>query len=188
MIAITLEGRPLIRELFSVDLPPFNIYNRVSELSIKLWMQRALSSINRLLTTLEPAELSGVAEEPGQGDETPPDEWQPLPLDRNNEKLQNAISSLDAVVEHVKGDNGYAATVPEERSYVLERLSALSEKLKHASSVSIGYIKRSGMDILLMVSKRFREGAVDVTATTARENIIAWIRDHGINLIASLFS
>jgi hypothetical protein len=51
--------------------------------------------------------------------ENPEREWEPIPLDRNDEALQTAIVSLDKTITEVEQSNGYASEHSEERNFVL---------------------------------------------------------------------
>jgi hypothetical protein len=72
---------------------------------------------------------------------------------------------------------------PEERDYVLDRLSTLSKKLKEASSTSFAFVKRNGFEPLSILLKRFGPAAIGLVATAAKEALREWLRQKGITFL-----
>lgn len=143
------------------------------------WLRDALSNINSMYLDL------GVTD----ADFAQPDaEWEPLPLDRSEPSLDVAIKSVDATIEEVRKDNGYAAELPEEREFVLDNLKALSTKLREAKTISVAFIRTHGLDVLKKLSRRFKDGTIDIVATAARSALIDWLKTKGIKLLESLWS
>lgn len=138
------------------------------------WLHSALSNINELYLKLgiEPEDFYA-----------PDKEWAPLPLDRDDETLLTTIRELDKTIESVRGDNGYASTLPEERSFVLEALSSVSQKLKQATTVSLPYLRRYAFEPLAILVRRFKGAAISVTATATREALVEFLKQHGIKLL-----
>lgn len=143
------------------------------------WLQSALISVNNTYRTL------GM--EPVDFEDTLEDEWEPLPLDRDNEKTKEVTARLDDTIEQVRADNGYSATAPEERAFVLDGLSNLRRKLTEASSISYGYIKKYGLEPLRILIVRFGDAAIGIGAIAAREAIISWLKDLGVRLLEMMF-
>ena len=94
------------------------------------WLRGALQSLDRTYSELRIRSSDF---------ETPDDEWEPLPLERDDPLLQKTIDSVDATIEKVRSDNGYAANLPEERQYVLDGLSAFQNgsKRRHQSQLAV---------------------------------------------------
>jgi hypothetical protein len=151
---------------------PINRYRRAPERSS--WLRSALQSVNETFDKL------GI-----QADdfETPDSEWAPLPLNRDDPALNQAIARLDETIEEVRADNGYAITLPEERDYVLERLSSLANRLKHAAQVSYGYVVRNGLEPLATLIRRFSNAALETSASAARSALADWLKEQGVKIL-----
>jgi hypothetical protein len=106
----------------------------------------------------------------------PEAEWEPLPVDRKNPKLEKATEELDKTIAAVEGDNGYSATLPEERTYVVENLKEAANRLKKDDAISYAYLKRKVIDVLDVVIARFGKAAVGLTAQAA---IFDWLKELG---------
>jgi hypothetical protein len=50
------------------------------------------------------------------------DPWSPLPIDRGDSAYLDAVSDVEAALEAVRGDNGFAATYPDQREGILATL------------------------------------------------------------------
>jgi hypothetical protein len=120
-------------------------------------------------------------------DESEPDVWEPLPVERESETFQNAAAALDEAIEAVRADNGYAASHPEERRYVLDHLSALAKRLREDAQLSWMYLKEFGFKPLGMVIERFGKAATGIVAAGAREALVAWVKERGGELLHWLF-
>jgi hypothetical protein len=157
------------------DLPFFR-YNLIPDR--ENWLRSALESVNKQFNQL------GIEAEDF---EKPDREWEPLPLDRDDQTLREAIIKLDDAIEQVRVDNGYAVTVPEERNYVLERLSSLADRLKHGTHVSYAYVVRNGLEPLNTLIRRFAKAALEISASAARGALLEWLKQHGIKLLQGIF-
>jgi hypothetical protein len=62
---------------------------------------------------------------------------------------------------------------------VLDGLSSLNKRLKEASSISLGYIKKFGIDPLGIVWRRFKDNALGAAAWIAKEAIKDWLSKRG---------
>lgn len=131
------------------------------------WLENALSSVNIRYAQLEIKR---------EDFEQPNKEWEPLPLDRRDTKLQAVTEQLEDTIEQVRADNGYAATSPGERDVVVESLSDVASKLKKDTSTTWGYLQRNAFEPLKLVLRRFKGGAVAVTAVATRAAFEAWIK------------
>lgn len=137
----------------------------------ELWLRRALRSVNEKFDELGITDLDF---------DNPDSEWEPLPLDRDGDNsLLGAIQALDEVVRQVRADNGYAVNYPEEQKYVLDGLSGVVSTLKNAPTISAGYLRKYAIEPLNVLLTRFRDAALSVAATAAREAIIEFLKQHG---------
>jgi hypothetical protein len=143
------------------------------------WLQSALVTVNNTYRTLG-MESTDFEEKAG-------DEWEPLPLDRNNEKVKEVLQRVDETIEQVRADNGYAVSAPEERAYVLDGLTTFRHKLDEATSISYGYIKKYGLEPLRTLSVRFGKAAIGIGAAAAKEAIIFWLKELGVKLLEMMF-
>lgn len=138
------------------------------------WLKPALKRLNEAFTEL------GVTED----DFNNPDaEWEPLPLDRKDESLQNAIAALDDAIREIRADNGYAANFPEERNFVVDALDAASKKLKSAQTICVPYLRQYVIQPLTLVLQRFKGAALSIVSTAAREAMIEFVKTNGGRLL-----
>jgi hypothetical protein len=59
------------------------------------------------------------------------DDWVPLPIDREATEYLEAVESLEAAIETIRADNGFAAHYPEEREEILSSLNEGLEWLRN---------------------------------------------------------
>jgi hypothetical protein len=157
------------------DLPFYN-FNVVHD--ALGWLHTALSRVNTTFHRLDITE---------EDFENPDSDWQPIPLERDDLKLKAATDAIDATIAEVRSNNGYNATLPEERDFVLAGLEAVSNTLKTATSTSLPYLRKYAIEPLMLLVRRFKDAAIGVLATTARETIIDFLKEHGARFLESLF-
>lgn len=134
------------------------------------WIVSALENLNKALKEQKVVTV----------DFSKPDaEWEPLPVDRKNPNLQNATKELDKTIIAVEGDNGYSATLPEERTFVVENLREANERLKKESTISYAYLKRKVIDVLDILIRQFGKAAVGLAAQAARQAVFDWLKELG---------
>ena len=143
------------------------------------WLQNALLSINDAYSRLSISE--------GDFSDARDDDWAPLPLDRSDKRLRNAIDALDQTIEGVRADNGYAATVSAERDFVLGELSEASRVLKEEKQTSIGFLRKRVLEPLEILGRRFSGAALSAIAAGARDAIIEFVKQHGEHLLRLLW-
>lgn len=107
--------------------------------------------------------------------EEPEREWSPIPLEKDNEALQAAITALDETITAVEQSNGYAIDYAEERNFVLDNLRMLSQKLKTAGTISLSYVRTHGLSVLKRVQDRFIDTSIGEGAKQATGAIIHWL-------------
>lgn len=164
-------------ERFSADkILPFYKYN--FEGVKGTWLLAALTNVNAQYDIL------GI---------TPDDfadldiEWEPLPLDREEPKLQAVIETLDTAIEEIRSDNGYAASFPEERAYVLDSLSMASGRFKNGTTMSLGYLRKHALEPLKTLTVRFIGSAREIAITAAKAALIDWLKANGVKMIVELW-
>lgn len=136
----------------------------------RVWLLAALRSVNDEYLKLE---ITRDDFDPAIEDK----EWEPIPLDRSDEKLKVAITKIDEAIQVIEGDNGYAANVPGEREYVVSSLKLISGQLKVETQIYWMYVKNFALDPLVTVAKRFGKAATGLAAAIARAAIIDWLKD-----------
>ena len=148
------------------NLGPFR---KFAEVNSWTWLRSAIRSVNgsydQLKITPEDFESAVVDSQ-----------WEPIPLDRNDEKLQEATKALDNAIQAIEGDNGYAVKVHAEREYVLSRLKSIRATLKEKAQVVWPELRANAIDPLARVIRRFGPAAVGVAAVAARNAIVEWLK------------
>jgi hypothetical protein len=160
---------------------PFAKYKQAK--NDKDWIIAALHSVNNTYDALKM-----TADDFELAQQEPELEWEPLPIDRADPKLQEVEEKLDEAIAAIQGDNGYAASVPGEREYVLSHLRSFSETLKNKAEVYGRQIKTDAIEPLTRVVKRFGDAVVGIAAASARAALFEWLKAHWPKLVAWLFS
>jgi hypothetical protein len=139
--------------------------------------QAAGQSNDWLIPALHSLENHFVNMDMGTKDfENPDAEWVPIEIDGDDPVAKTAISSLQDIIEEVRSDNGYTATHPQERDYVLEGLQGTLEKFK-SSTISAGYV-RVAIDRLRMLGRRFSGTLKDAAIAAAKAALIEFAKKH----------
>lgn len=155
---------------------PFAKYNLLKDRQD--WLRSALLSLNETYSRL------GITREDFEQSDR---DWEPLPLDRSDPQLQKAIGALNETIEQVRADNGYNATYPEERNYVLTSLSAAYKRLTEDASISVAWMRTFAFDPLAALLRRFKDAALGLIAAAAREALKEWLKRHGITILDDIF-
>ncbi|MET4242749.1 hypothetical protein [Bradyrhizobium sp. RT10b] len=153
---------------------PFDHYSAMREGKVQ-WLWAALEDVKKT------SEELGVTSADFEGPDT---EWTPIQLDRDDPAVNNAIDKLSSAVEEIRKDNGYAATFPEEREFVLDGLTRSVDKLK-SGTISAGLL-RDAWNRLTLVSKRFAGAALELVITGAKQGIIEFVKSQGGELLRNL--
>jgi hypothetical protein len=106
----------------------------------------------------------------------PPDEWEPIPIDRQNPAFREVQRTLEIAVREIESNNGYASAAPEERNYVVSQLTRLRDALKTETRVQWMVIKTFGIDPLAIVVKRFGKAVVGIAAAAASQALQEWLK------------
>jgi len=144
----------------------------------EVWLNAALENVNK---ALEEQKITA------KDLEKPEAEWEPIPVDRADPRLQLVTSELDKTIAAVEADNGYNATLPEEKAFVVDSLKSANEKLKKDDAVSYGYLKRKAIDVLDVLVRRFGKASVGLAAQAARAAIFEWLKGLGADILHWLF-
>jgi hypothetical protein len=142
------------------------------------WLANALDAVNKALGEQK------IVQEDFQ---KPDAEWEPIPVDRGNPKLQAATEALQKTIEAVEQDNGYNATLPQEKSFVVDSLKEVEQKLQKSDEISFAYLKRKAIDALDILIRRFGTASVGLAASAARAAIFDWIKEAGGKFLHWLF-
>jgi hypothetical protein len=144
-------------ELMKDEGLPFSVYDIAGR--TEDWLIPALYAVDNAYDNLDirPEDF-----------DRPDAQWTPIRIERDDPTVANAINSLKKVIEEIRADNGYAATYPQERDYVLEGLQGTLGKFE-SLSISAAYV-RMGIERLRILARRFggtmKEGAI-AAATAA---------------------
>lgn len=115
------------------------------------------------------------------------DNWSPIPLDRNDQQQIQAIEALDRIVEELRGDNGYASTNLEEKTFVQDKLAQAAKRLKEDSQISWMYLNEFVLKPLGILINRFGKASIGVAAQVTKEAFTAWLKSKGINFLDDFF-
>lgn len=103
-------------------------------------------------------------------------EWAPIEIDKEDPGVKKAISSLEQVVEEVRADNGYSASHPHERDFVLEGLQGTLDKFNQ-SSISAGYV-RVAIERLTTLARRFSGSIKEAAIAGAKAALVEFAKKH----------
>jgi hypothetical protein len=70
-----------------------------------------------------------------------------------------------------------AELYPEERTFVIDNLRMLSDKLKSAGTISVSYIRTHGLSVLKRVQERFIDTSIGEGAKEVSNAIIHWLHE-----------
>lgn len=98
-------------------------------------------------------------------------EWEPLPLKFDEDRLNEAEVAVAEVVAEVRENNGYAATEPVERDTVLATLETGQTALgarKFTRATIVATLERT----LAYLAKKFTDSAIGLAAKKALEAVL----------------
>ena len=107
--------------------------------------------------------------------------WEPLPLDRQNPALAQAIEKIDELIQALEQDNGYAANEPDERSFILSALQAGAQALRDQTVIYRMQFRAFIWEPVKHVATRFGTSAIGVIEDTAKEIIKDWLKSAAKN-------
>lgn len=150
-------------ELIKDDTLPFSAYEAAGNTDD--WLVPALHALENTFVNLEVSR---------EDFESPDAEWSPIKIDRDDLGVEQAISSLQKVIEEVRADNGYTATHPQERDFVLEGLQGTLNKFE-SEAISPGYV-RVAIERLGTLARRFAGTLKEATIAAARAALIEFAK------------
>ena len=146
------------------------------------WLSGALEEIARQRAE---ARKAGHQDNPSVNLATS-DEWAPLPLHRESPKLAEVSAAIDRTIEAVRTDNGYSATHPEERRWVLDNLKVFATTIKQETQISLAYVREFAVKPILRLVERFGNSASGMIASAARDTIKDWLKSLGKHVLESI--
>ncbi|WP_316205716.1 hypothetical protein [Bradyrhizobium sp. SZCCHNS1012] len=114
------------------------------------------------------------------------DLWEPIPLDGSDEAQRRAVEKLDDVIEKLRGDNGYAATRPEEKTFILDKLSMAARRLKEDKQITWMYLNEFALKPLGALIQQFGKAAIGVAALVAKDSLLNWLKSKGFSILDGL--
>ncbi|WP_151115391.1 hypothetical protein [Hypericibacter adhaerens] len=102
------------------------------------------------------------------------DTWQPLKIDRQQPEYQEVVNSVEAALEAIRGDNGYATSQADEREQIVTAIQTGLDRIKHAFPTR-AEIKALLLDPLKFVARKFAEMTIGELAKVAATAIIKWL-------------
>jgi hypothetical protein len=148
------------------------------------WVESAMRKIVRTFSAGEINEylnaFAGQESEISVKDEVAPaneleeQQWEPLKIDRDGEKYQEAVASSEAALREIEASNGYAARDPEERNSIVLTISGTLKALREASP-SRATVVQGLLVPLRYISKKFSDAALGEIAKVAVAKILAFL-------------
>jgi hypothetical protein len=135
----------------------------------KDWLRTAVRRVNETYHNL------GIQDADFELDATEA-EWEPIPLDRDDQRLKKVIDAVDSAVVAIEGDNGYPVVAPGEREYVVENLKRFQTILRESTQILWIQVKQYGLEPLTKVIKRFGEAATGVAAAAAKQALLDYLK------------
>lgn len=120
-----------------------------------------------------PVLLDDDSDEPEDADDEEAD-WMPLPIDRSTAEYEEAIDALEAVVETIESDNGYAANDPGERNQIVWSLKEGLQAIK-AHLPSWEQVQSMVIAPLKFIVEKFATSAMGEAAKAALPKILGWL-------------
>jgi hypothetical protein len=157
--------QPMLDKLTEDEDLPFSSFVAAGEAAD--WLLSALHSLENHYVNLDLR---------AEDFENPDSEWAPIKIEADDPTVKDAVVSLQNIIEEVRSDNGYAATHPHERDYVLEGLQGTLDKFE-SSSISAGYV-RIAMERLGTVGRRFSGTVKDGTIAAAKAALVEFAKRH----------
>jgi len=167
-----------INKLYGEDGSAFQKYSLAGEGRFD-WLNQALRNINKRIK---------AEQEIPKPSSSSSDVWEPIPLDRNDTRQEQATEALARLIEELRGDNGYAAINPEEKAFVQDGLSAVAKRLKENTQISWMYLQEFAFKPLGILIKRFGGAAIGITAATAKEAFVSWLKSKGISFLDNMLN
>ena len=115
-------------------------------------------------------------------------EWEPLELERPDAEAGKAADSIDALIEVISSDNGYAANEPAEREEVILRLRQASDWIRNAEYLTASAFQAYVVWPLETLASRFSVGtAIGSAAKFAVGVVTAWLKSRGLKVLDGMF-
>lgn len=162
----------LERELIEIVDPADGTYALLAEgiLYVEKQMHEPMSCIN--LYEADKAKDARITPLPPENDE--PDEWEPLPVDRETTEYNEAIAALSEAIDVIAGNNGYAETEPVERNHIVESLKQ-GQKIITDLCPSRAQVQAMVIQHLSYLARKFAESTLGEVAKAAAIKIVAWL-------------
>ncbi len=174
---------PQFAQWYEKEAPAqFPLFQKFKELNKNRdWLIEALSTVNKVANELKinAKDFQRASEEI---------EWEPIPVQKSDPRLREVEENLEAAIDGIEADNGYAVNAPGEREYVLTSLKEFRDLLKTKTEIYWPQVKTYAIDPLTRVIRRFGDATVGILATAARQSLIEWLKIHLPKAIGWLFS
>jgi len=142
-----------------------------SEAQVDEWLRSTLYKVN---ITYEQLKIQ-------PSDFKQPDQvWAPIPVEHDQPEVQAVIEATDDAVEKIRSDNGYAATYPEERSYVVDGLQAFGRRLREAGTISLPYIKQYAIEPIARATKTLGRSVGGIAIEVLKARLKEWLMKQGV--------
>lgn len=99
------------------------------------------------------------------------DDWEPLAIDRSSPEYVEAVDQIEAAVNAIEGDNGYAVSDPEERNAVIASIKQGLSMLK-TGMPTFAQVRAFVMAPLKMLSEKFAQTLIGEAAKVAGEALV----------------
>lgn len=102
------------------------------------------------------------------------DAWVPLQIDRDDPEYVRVLDAVNDALDKIRGDNGYAAHRPEERSGIIAAIEDGLDWLKNRVP-SKGIIQAKLLDPFRFVASQFARTVIGEAAKSAIHIITTWL-------------
>ena len=108
--------------------------------------------------------------------EPPTDKWEPLPLERT-EQSASIANKLEELADGLKEDNGYAATEPDERNFIITALQSGAKALREQTIIYRMQFDAFIWEPLGQVASRFGRNTKGIAAAALKEALRDFFKD-----------
>lgn len=104
------------------------------------------------------------------------DQWSPLAIDRDDPEFVATLKAVEAALEAIRGDNGYAANEPNERAGIVATLEEGVQWLKERAPTK-AQVQNLVIAPLRWIAVKFAQSVTGQAANAAAQKLWQWLSD-----------